>query len=351
MYQLIRPLLFKLEPETAHELVLQTAKLARFEAVAKLVKAQCQHRGQTLSRNVFGLNFKNPIGLAAGFDKNAEMIEFLSALGFGHIEVGTVTSAPQPGNPKPRIFRYPNERALINRMGFPSHGAMVVSERLRRVRDKGIDCILGVNIGKLKTVSLEEATSDYVKTFEVLKECGDYFAVNVSSPNTPELRKLQERSRLKGLLLAIQEKNTRGKPLLVKVSPDLNPEELNDVVECALECKLSGIIATNTTISREGLVLTNEEQGGLSGVPLQARALEIIKLLNRLLSGRLPVIGVGGISSTASALKFFQAGASMIQVYTAMIYEGPLLVARMLRELGHKTGAQTTPTAVKSSTI
>lgn len=283
--------------------------------------------------NRFGLGFTNPVGLAAGFDKNGTAAPALAALGFGFIEVGTVTSEAQPGNPKPRLFRLPRDRALINRLGFNNCGAQELAQRLR---DHRPDCVLGVNIGKSRTVAIENAIPDYLTSFEAIYDIADYIAVNVSSPNTPNLRELQQAGPLADLLTALQERNRKlaqsrsqaAKPLLLKIAPDLNESEIESIIEVALRASISGITATNTTVRREGLRTSAAEvqacgEGGLSGAPLRDRSNQVISLVYRRTRGALPIIGVGGIFTAQDAWDKICAGASLIQLYTGFIYEGP----------------------------
>ena len=337
-----RPLLFRLSPETAHQVALSSLSLLlKPESIRNFVASESQTKpfGE-LQR--FGLSFANPIGLAAGFDKNGTATIPLSALGFGFIEVGTVTSLPQPGNPKPRLFRLPRDRALINRLGFNNTGAQQVADNLSRHRP---DCILGVNIGKSRTTAIDAAIPDYLASFEAVFNVADYVAVNVSSPNTPHLRELQTSALLEDLLAALQERNaeltqrqslTAAKPLLLKIAPDLTRADIESIVEIALRHRIAGIIATNTTIRRDGLrtprrLLDRIGDGGLSGAPLRNRANEIIAVVYQSSQGNLPIIGVGGVFTAQDAWEKICAGASLIQLYTGFIYEGPS-VARRINE-------------------
>jgi len=343
MYKLIRPLFFQFDPEKIHHFV--TASLKRFNRLpgsAALSRAVFSIENLVLEREVFGLKFKNPVGLAAGFDKNAELIDEMAKLGFGFVEVGTVTPLPQPGNPKPRMFRLPKDEALINRMGFNNLGVDVVADRLRRYRQPATDhwqLIIGGNIGKNKNTPNEDAVNDYVKCFDRLFDVVDYFVVNVSSPNTPGLRELQEKEPLKKLLQTLQQHNDKGgisKPILLKIAPDLTNHQLDDIIEIVKESGIAGVIATNTTISREGLASTGKnknETGGLSGKPLANRSTEVIRYLSERSGKAFPIIGVGGIHSTADALEKLEAGASLIQLYTGFIYEGPGLVKQINKGL------------------
>ena len=270
----------------------------------------------------FGLKFANPLGLAAGFDKNGVAIEQLSSLGFGFVEVGTVTYEPQPGNPKPRLFRLPEDQALINRLGFNNDGAAAVAERLRKINRA---CVVGVNIGKNKDVPNEEATENYLKVFDAVHPVGDYVAVNISSPNTPNLRELQKADNLEELLaaLVLRNNNLGRKPLLVKIAPDLSEAEIEAIVDICLRHQIDGIIATNTTISRTRLRSNIDEAGGLSGKPLEARSNEVISQIYQYSKGNLPIIGVGGIFTAEDAFAKIAAGASLIQAYTGFVYGGP----------------------------
>jgi len=343
MYQLIKPLLFKFDPEKVHYWV--TANLKRFNKFpggASLSRAIWKVQDPKLEREVFGLKFPNPVGLAAGFDKNAEMMGEMANLGFGFVEIGTVTPLPQPGNPKPRMFRLPKDGGLINRMGFNNLGVDVAAGRLAAFRkskagQKGL--IIGGNIGKNKVTPNEEATSDYIKCFDRLFDVVDYFVVNVSSPNTPGLRALQEKEPLMELLNTLQKRNSKNgisKPILLKIAPDLTDEQLNDIVEIVQETGIAGIIATNTTISRERLTSPENltgEMGGLSGMPLTKRSTEVIGYLHKKSNGAFPIIGVGGIHSAEDAIEKLNAGAALVQLYTGFIYEGPGLIGRINRRI------------------
>jgi dihydroorotate dehydrogenase len=337
---LVKPLLFNLDAERAHHLVFDNLRrAARVPGTQALLRALYDYQNPGLTREVFGLKFSNPVGLAAGFDKNAVLTDELAALGFGFVEIGTVTPRPQPGNPQPRLFRLPQDEALVNRMGFNNDGAAVVAARLARRRNRQL--IIGGNIGKNKDTPNERAAEDYVAGFEALAEVVDYFVVNVSSPNTPNLRQLQEKKPLINLLQQVQECNQRRatpRPLLLKIAPDLTNSQLDDILEIARETKLSGLVATNTTISREGLnteaaYVASLGAGGLSGKPLRARATEVIRYLHQKSDGGLPIIGSGGIHSAADAQEKLAAGASLIQLYTGFIYEGPALVSRINKQL------------------
>jgi len=335
---LLRPLLFRLPPETAHDLALSSLTLSpRF---TQRLFAERYQRSPFGGLKRFGLTFSNPVGLAAGFDKNGVALESLAALGFGFIEAGTVTFHAQPGNARPRLFRLPLDKALINRAGFNNLGAAAFVERVMHTK---IDCVLGVSIGKSKDVALEEAVDDYLKSFEVVYPVADYVAINVSSPNTPGLRELQNTDQLDQLLGALQQRNVElaeradGRsplPLLVKLAPDLADDALQDIVKVVLKHKVAGLIATNTTVSRDSLRTSTAEvaacgEGGLSGAPLLRRATQMIAKLYTMTDGSLPLIGVGGIFTAEDAWEMISAGASLLQIYTGFIYEGPGIAARI----------------------
>ena len=338
MYKLIKPLLFQFDPETLHYVVTGALQRAnRIWGVKSLLKNLYQLEDKRLAREVLGLKFKNPLGLAAGFDKNASMIEELAEFGFGFIEIGTVTPLPQPGNEKPRMFRLPQDDALINRLGFNNQGVDVVAARLKQVQRKGL--IIGGNIGKNKLTSNEDAVNDYIKCFDRLFDVVDYFVVNVSSPNTPGLRELQEKEPLKHILNTLQQRNNKNqitRPILLKIAPDLTNSQLDDIIEIVMETKIAGVIATNTTISRDDLLSSEnlkKESGGLSGKPLTTRSTEVIRYLSEHSNKSFVIVGVGGIHSPEDALEKIQAGASLIQIYTGFIYEGPGLIKRILKGL------------------
>ncbi|MFD2248086.1 quinone-dependent dihydroorotate dehydrogenase [Pontibacter ruber] len=340
MYKsLLRPLLFKLDPEKVHYLTADALKTAFSLPLAKSIgRSMFQVQDPRLERELFGLKFPNPVGLAAGFDKDAKLVDELAELGFGFVEIGTLTPKPQEGNPKPRLFRLPEDQAIINRMGFNNEGVDAAVERLRQRKS---NIIVGGNIGKNKVTPNEEALNDYLYCFKALYDVVDYFVVNVSSPNTPDLRALQEKEPLQQLLMALQEQNSkmpRPKPLLLKIAPDLNESQLNDIIEIAIATKLSGIIATNTTISREGLHtpgtrVTKIGAGGLSGKPLTRHSTEIIRYLRQHLPQEVKIIGVGGIMSADDAVEKLNAGADLVQLYTGFIYEGPALISRINKKL------------------
>ena len=341
MYKaLVKPALFNLDAERAHHLVFDNLRrAARLPGAKALLRGLYDYQHPSLAREVFGLKFPNPVGLAAGFDKNAVLTDEMATLGFGFVEIGTVTPRPQPGNPQPRLFRLPQDEALVNRMGFNNDGAAVVAARLARRQNRQL--IIGGNIGKNKDTPNEQAAADYVACFEALAEVVDYFVVNVSSPNTPNLRQLQEKKPLIDLLQQVQACNQRRatpRPLLLKIAPDLTDSQLDDILEIAKETQLSGLVATNTTISRDNL-RTDAAQvaalgaGGLSGRPLRARATEVIRYLHQRSHGALPIIGSGGIHSAADALEKLAAGAALVQLYTGFIYEGPGLVSQINKAL------------------
>ena len=357
---LLRPLLFRLPPETAHELALQSLSLA--PQLTRRILGDRFGRSPFGKLGRFGLTFSNPVGLAAGFDKDGVALESLAALGFGFIEAGTVTHHPQPGNEKPRLFRLPRDRALINRAGFNNGGARAFA---RRAQESHPDCVLGVSIGKSKVVALKDAVADYLESFEAVYDVADYVAVNVSSPNTPGLRELQQPDQLNELLRALQRRNVElseqhgGRdvlPILVKLSPDLDQVELRNVVDVARQNKVAGLIATNTTTSRDGLETSAAEvqaigEGGLSGAPLLPRSKHVIATLYNLTQGTMPLIGVGGIFNAADAWEMITAGASLVQIYTGFIYEGPSIVNEIndgLRRLVSNAGFVSLDEAVGS---
>ena len=341
MYKLfIRPLLFSLDPEKAHHFTFKYLKLIhKIPFVPSLIRAIYQVEHPSLHREVFGLHFKNPVGLAAGLDKDATLYQELSNLGFGFIEIGTITPKPQPGNPQKRLFRLIDDQGIINRMRFNNEGVVAAVERLKK--NKGV--LIRGNIEKNKITPNEEAVNDYLICFEQLFDYVDYFVVNVSSPNTPNLRSLQEKEPLKQLLNTLQDKNLAKetpKPILLKIAPDLTDEQLLDIIEIVKETHIAGVIATNTTISREGLHSYNKkETGGLSGKPLCKRATEVIRFLSEKSGKAFPIIGVGGIFSEEDALEKLEAGASLVQLYTGFIYEGAGLIKRINKKLIKKNHA------------
>jgi dihydroorotate dehydrogenase len=359
MYPAIRPLLFQLDPETAHHLTLQLMRIGGIQPIYGLLRMVYTVPAKPV--HAFGLTFKNPIGLAAGYDKDGIAVRGLSALGFGHIEIGTVTPRPQPGNPKPRVFRLVEDEAIINRMGFPGKGAQCVSNQLSVISGhRPRSTVYGLNLSKNKDTPLEEAASDYVKLMRVFVPLADYLAINVSSPNTVGLRRLQGREMLEHLLRAISDEREqtyqkgykeRGKnqnknamlsvyskvnktPILVKLAPDLTDGELDDAVGVILDCGMDGIIATNTTLSRQGLrSLQGTESGGLSGSPLKVRSEALLEKIVRYVNGKVPIVSVGGIMSPEDAKRRLDMGATLVQVYTGLIYRGPGLVRKIIRAI------------------
>ncbi len=336
MYQLLKPFLFLLSPERAHYFTLRLFRVVlAIPIVNALFRSSFRYEDVSLEREVFGLKFKNPVGLAAGFDKDGKAFREMAELGFGFVEVGTVTPLPQVGNPQPRLFRLPKDEALINRMGFNNAGMEAMVEQLKKGKPEGL--IVGGNIGKNKATSNESAVDDYVKCFECLFPYVDYFVVNVSSPNTPNLRALQDKEPLTHLLSTLQKLNKakpNPKPMLLKIAPDLSFGQIDDIIDIVQSVQLDGVIATNTTIDRS--TLTTDEasiqqigNGGLSGQPLTQRATEIIRYIHERTNGTLTIIGVGGIASPKDALEKLQAGATLVQIYTGLVYEGPYLVKQI----------------------
>jgi dihydroorotate dehydrogenase len=347
--KIIRPAMFRLDAETAHEFGIESLRLGLSSEFAQRMAFQGYASPEFEHLERFGLKFANPLGVAAGFDKNGVVVNQLASLGFGFVEVGTVTFRPQKGNDKPRLFRLPDDKALINRLGFNNDGASVIADRLRHIERR---CVVGVNIGKNKNVPNEEAVENYVRTFEIIHQVADYVAVNISSPNTPNLRDLQQGENLEKLLRALQQRNRNlssgqnTKPLLVKIAPDLGESDIEMIVDTCLRNGVTGIIATNTTVSRDGLKTRSVEAfgaGGLSGGPLERRSNEIIALVFRYSKGKLPIVGVGGIFSAEDAFEKITAGASLLQAYTGFVYSGPGFaraindgLARILVERGFK---------------
>jgi len=357
MYKLFRSLLFRLDPETAHQLTLQLMRVGGTEPIHPILRAIYSAPSRPVT--AFGLTFKNPIGLAAGYDKDGVAIKGLSALGFGHVEIGTVTPKPQPGNPHPRVFRLPEDEAVINRMGFPSRGSEFVQKqldsffrggfleklipRLRANTPRPIkkgDVILGINLGKNKDTPNEEAVLDYLELLQCFAPYADYVAINISSPNTVGLRQLQGRAALAGLLTQLhaqrqfeEKKVDKRLPLLVKLAPDLSEDELYDAVDVILDTHMDGIIVTNTTLAREGLKSRHRgESGGLSGSPLRLRSEAVLRHVVERVQGKIPVVSVGGIMTPEDAKRRLDLGAALIQIYTGLIYQGPGLVKKTMVE-------------------
>ena len=347
MYPLFRPLLFKLDPETAHRLTLQLIRLAGvFPPMRRAL--QVMFAAPETPVEVFGLKFKNTVGLAAGYDKDGIAVRGLATLGFGHLEIGTVTPLPQPGNQRPRVFRLVEDQAVINRMGFPGRGAEFATAKLRRVLKgrrlqgaSGADNlpIIGVNLGKNKDTALEEAANDYIALVRSFSSLADYLAINISSPNTAGLRRLQGRDLLENLLCAIAEERRASVlrhggriPILVKLAPDLSDDELDDALDVILRSGMDGVIATNTTLGRAGLHSRQQgESGGLSGGPLRIRSEAVLAQVLKRLDGRLPVVSVGGIMAPEDAKRRLDMGAALVQVYTGLVYAGPGLVQKIIR--------------------
>jgi dihydroorotate dehydrogenase len=357
MYKLLRSFLFLFDPERVHYFSMNGLKfLCMIPGLKKLISSQFTPQpGKNLRSSAFNIQFPNRVGLGAGFDKNAKYLNELEALGFGFVEIGTVTPLPQSGNEKPRLFRLPKDKALINRMGFNNEGVEAVVERLQAwqrrcslavhrrttINEQRSTLIIGGNIGKNKVTSNEDAWKDYEKCFVALHDLVDYFVVNVSSPNTPGLRELQEKDSLKKILTNLQNLNAKflkAKPILLKIAPDLTNEQLDDVIELALEIKLDGLVVSNTTISRVQLTthhsqLTKIGAGGVSGLPLKHRSTEIVKIINQKTKGQIPIIASGGIFTGADAKEKMDAGASLVQVWTGFIYEGPGIVKNICKAL------------------
>jgi dihydroorotate dehydrogenase len=337
--KIIKPLLFLLSAESAHQVVFSLLKIAFvIPGIKSMVKAFYCEQHPSLVKKLMGLKFKNPIGLAAGFDKDAKLFDELDAFGFGFIEIGTVTPEAQNGNPKPRLFRLPVDEALINRMGFNNEGAKAAAERLKKRKS---DVIMGGNIGKNKITPNEDAVNDYIKCFNALFDVVDYFAVNVSSPNTPNLRELQDKKPLTEILESLQKINLQKKnpkPILLKIAPDLSTAQLDEIIEIVRQTKIQGIIATNTSITRENLKTSKNEiekagAGGLSGLPIKDRSTEVIRYISQKSNKEFVIIGVGGIHSANDAIEKLNAGADLIQLYTGFIYEGPSLVKKINESL------------------
>lgn len=339
MYKFLRSILFLFSAEKAHYLASDLLRFLLFiPGTKKIIHSIYQIEDKTLEKDLFGLKFKNPVGLAAGFDKNASFYNDFSHLGFGFIEIGTITPKAQDGNPKPRLFRLKADEAIINRMGFNNGGIEVA---IRNLKKRKTSIIIGGNIGKNKITPNENANDDYLQCFKALYPYVDYFVVNVSSPNTPNLRALQEKEPLTQLLSLLQSENAKmqaKKPILLKIAPDLNSNELDDVIEVVQTCKLDGIVATNTTLDRSNLKASIEQTdaigaGGVSGKPLTKKSTEIIRYIHQKTNGKIPIIGVGGIHSAQDAIDKLNAGASLVQLYTGFIYEGPALIKKINQEI------------------
>ena len=336
---LIRSILFLFPPEFSHKFTFKFIKFFfKIPLIKSIEKSRYVINNNNLERNLFGLKFSNPVGLAAGFDKNAELINEIDAFGFSFIEIGTVTPEPQFGNEKPRLFRLKKDKALINRMGFNNDGLQKIIKRLRKKKTK---IIVGGNIGKNKITPIEDSVQDYKKTFNQLFEYVDYFVLNVSSPNTPKLRELQKKEKLEVLISSVQlinQSKVLPKPVLIKISPDLNNSELDSIIELVKKYKIYGIVATNSTNKRVNLktkenLVRKIGPGGLTGQPIKNKSTDVIKYIHQKSSGTIPIIGVGGINSVEDAIEKIDAGASLIQLYTGFIYEGPLLVKKINQEI------------------
>lgn len=339
MYAFFKQVLFLFSPEKAHHFAMWALKvISNLPGGKTFLRSQFCFRHAQLERKIFGLTFTNPVGLAAGFDKDARYVDILENLGFGFVEIGTVTPLPQPGNEKPRLFRLPQDEALINRMGFNNEGVAAAAGRLRKRNSR---LIIGGNIGKNKNTPNEHAADDYEKCFDALYDVVDYFVVNISSPNTPGLRNLQAKEPLRELLLhvqAINRKKPSPKPVLLKIAPDLTPEQLDDIIEIVQATGIAGLVATNTTVSRDGLMTPEPQvaamgQGGLSGKPLRDQSTAIIRYLYEKTGGKIPIIAVGGIFTAEEAREKLEAGASLVQVYTGFIYQGPALARKINKGL------------------
>ncbi len=335
MYKLlIKPFLFLFDPEWVHHTVFKSIKIAnKIPGISSLLRSAYVIKDKSLERKLFGLIFPNPVGLAAGFDKDAKLYQELSNFGFGFVEIGTLTPKPQDGNPKKRMFRLAEDEGLINRMGFNNEGVEAALQRLKK--NKGV--LIGGNIGKNKNTPNDQAVEDYLICFDALFPYVDYFVVNVSSPNTPNLRALQDKEPLTHLLKTLKEHNQKKetpRPILLKIAPDLSEDQLLDIIDIVKSIKIDGVIATNTTLNREGLVSENKDQlGGLSGKPLAHRSTEVIRFLSEKSNHAFPIIGVGGIHSAQDAIDKLKAGASLVQLYTGFVYEGPALVKRINKSL------------------
>lgn len=340
MYQALFSVLRRVDPEVAHHLGMLVLRGIQLPGLAGML-TKLNAMPAALGTTTMGLHFSNPFGVAAGFDKNAEVVSALGALGFGHVEVGTITPRPQPGNPTPRLFRLPLDYALINRMGFNNDGSVEVAKRLRRLRQKGRLPIIGVNIGKNKDTPLDRAAEDYRRCAGELAEFADYLVINVSSPNTPGLRSLQDPEHLESILDAVR-REAGSRPIAVKLSPDLPPEDIVAVSHLVNQLAVEGVVATNTTVSREGLItdpatIAQIGEGGLSGAPLAHRSQEVLSLLRESLQPGVAIISVGGVSTGADAHRRLQAGADLVQLYTSFVYRGPLVARKLAQELALET--------------
>ena len=329
--KIVRPLLFSIDPETAHNFAIRF--LRRASQVELALRGFRRFQPAVKPKTVFGVSFPNPVGLAAGFDKDGVALPALAALGFGFIEIGTVTAKRQPGNPRPRIFRFSEQQALINRLGFNNDGADLVANRLRQWRESGRwpAIPVGINIGKSKTTPLDQAPADYLHSFRRLRKFVDYVVLNVSSPNTPGLRSLQERESLSILLRAIREENRTDKPVLIKIAPDLSTTELEEIIASCEENQVAGIIATNTTLDHSSIPTARDEAGGLSGAPLREKSTALVRDITA--RSAIPVIASGGIFDVESAREKFEAGAELVQVYTGYIFRGPGLLREIVGSL------------------
>ncbi len=341
LYPLVRNTLFLLPPEAAHNVSMQGLHFAAsIPFVKQQIANQFQYRGKDLSKNLLGLHFPNPVGLGAGFDKNAEHLDVLELLGFGFIEIGTVTPKAQAGNPKPRLFRLPSQQALINRMGFNNDGVDAIATRLKKRKAiTNSPMIIGGNIGKNKVTENIDAWKDYCINFKGLEEVVDYFVVNVSSPNTPGLRELQEKESLRKLFSELQNINKKNKPILLKIAPDLELSALDDIIALTNEVKIDGLVSSNTTLDRSLLNTENVEKanaigaGGLSGAPLLGKSTAVLQYLHKGIQGRIPIIASGGVFTGADAKSKFDAGADLVQIWTGFIYEGPAIVKNICNQL------------------
>ena len=337
--QIIRPILFLFKPETIHNLVFLFLKVFRvIPSFPSLFEAIFTIKHPKLEREVFGMKFPNPVGLAAGLDKDAEVFEMFAKMGFGFIEIGTVTPEAQPGNEQPRLFRLKADKGLINRMGFNNRG---VEYTVAKLKKKKYNVIIGGNIGKNKITENDQAHTDYLKSLEALHPYVDYFVVNVSSPNTPNLRQLQDKEPLSRLLTLLKERNSKfdnPKPILLKIAPDLINSQLDDIIEIVESTRIDGIVATNTTIGRENLSLSKEliddiGNGGMSGLPMKDKSTEVIRYIHKKTNGKIPIIGVGGIMNTQDVIDKLDAGATLVQLFTGFIYEGPSVVKKINKGL------------------